>query len=214
MAELAAITGDTTTPDGILISPKRYSVQKTFTLETLNSATNSFFSKILEDMVKGCDRAITTDIYGKILGVATEVAGADISKDGFDALMAGAEVELDGAFFSARATFFEAKSVPIDAGSGRFLVESIGTAAIGKGNTYDGVPYWYSSLFTDGADQQYVAYGDASRIHVADYEALEIIVDKFTKAAEGQVVFTVNKIACAAVKNPHAFTKTPDLDPA
>jgi len=215
LAELAPATGDTVVPGGNLISPKRFTVQKTFTLETLASATDSFFSKILEDMVKGCDRAITTEVYNKIVsGAAHEVAGADISKDGFDALQGAAEVEMDGAFFSARTTFFEAKAVAIDAGSGRFLVESIGTATIGKGNTYDGVPYWYSSLFNDGTDQQYVCYGDASRIHVADYEMLEIIVDKFTLAAEGQVVFTINKIADVALKNPKAFSRTADLNPA
>ena len=211
LAEMAAAIGDTVTPSGTLVSPKRYTVHKTFTVETLNSASDSFLQSIMNDMLAGCDRAITKDIYKKISAGASEVSGADLSKDGFDALMAGAEVEADGAFFSARKTFFDAKGVAIDAGSGRFLVENVGAASIGKGLTYDGVDYWYSSLFEDATGETRVAYGDAAKIHVADYEVAEVIIDKYTKAAEGEVIFTVNKIACVALKNPLAFAKTPDI---
>jgi hypothetical protein len=214
LAEMAPANGDITTPSGILIQPHRYTVQKTLTIENMASATDSYLQSLLADMVKAADRKITEDVYTKLLGYASAVAGADISKAGFDALQGGAEVENNGAFFSARPTFFEAKGVAIDAGSGRFLVEQVNGTAVGNGQTYDGVTYWFSSLFNDGVDQKYVVYGDPSRIHVADYEMLEIIIDKYTKAANGQVIFTINKIANVAVTNPNAFVKTPDLDPA
>jgi len=213
LAELAGATGDVVTPNGVLISPNRYTVTKAFTVETLASATDDFFNKVLSDMVKGCDRAITKDVYVKALAGATEVAAGDVTKDGFDALMAGAEIEYGGAFLSNRATFFEAKGVKIDSGSGRFLVETVAGNALGKGTVYDGTDYWYSLLFEDGANQQYVVYGDVSRIHVADYGMLEIIVDKFTLATTGKIVITINKIADVALLNPAAFTKSADLNP-
>jgi hypothetical protein len=214
-AELAPVAGDVITPEGILVQPHRFSVQKTFTLETMNSATDAFLASVLTDMVKGTDRRITAEIYTKILGYASEVAAADsISKGGFDALMAGAEVEGAGAMFSPRATFFEAKSVAIDAGSGRFLVEMIGDSIASAGRTYDGVPYWYSSLFVDPdipAAQKYFVYGAPEKVLIGDYGTVEIIIDKFTKAAEGQVIVTVNKIADVKVLNPNAFAKSVDL---
>jgi len=148
IAELATLTGDTTTPDGILVQPHRFSVQKAFTLETLNSATDEFLQSVLADMVKAADRGITKEVYTKALGYASVVAGTDISKAGFDALMAGAEVEVDGAFFASRPTFFEAKGVAIDSGSGRFLVERLGASSAEAGFTYDGVPFWYSNLYS------------------------------------------------------------------
>jgi len=212
--ELVPQSGDIVTPDGILIKPKRFTVRKTFTVETLSSATDNFLQSVLGDMVKGCDRAITKEVYAKALAVASVIAGSDITKTGFDALMAGAEVELDGAFLANRKTFFEAKALPIDAGSGRFLVERAGNVNIGQGVVYDGTPFWYSNLFEDGVDQKYVVYGDTSKIFVADYGMVEIIVDKYTMADTGQVVITVNKLADVAVKNPIAFAKTADLDPA
>jgi len=214
VAEMAAYTKDTTTPDGILIQPHRYGVQKEFTLETINSATPEFLNAVLLDMLRGADRAITKDIYTKMLGAAGVVTGAtDISKASFDLLMSGAEVENDGAFFSERTMFFEAKGTPIDAGSGRFLVERAASVGLGAGVTYDGVPYWYSKLFENPANEGYVVYGDPSKIFVADYGLVEVIIDKYTKAAEGGVIFTVNKIAGLACKNPQAFAKSENLIP-
>lgn len=212
LAELASAAGDVTTPSGILISPNRYTIQKTLTLETLASATDSYLQSLLADMVKAADRKITADIYAKLLTYAFPVPAASaLDKPSLDLLMAGAEIEMGGSFFSSRNTFFQAKGVKIDDGSGRFLVERVGQVSE-AGATYEGTPYFYSHLFDDGANEQYVIYGDASRIVVADYGMFEVIVDKFTKAAEGQVIMTVNKIADVAVSNPYAFTKTADLD--
>jgi len=213
LAELAAITKDVVTPDGTLVTPNRYSVQKEFTLETLASATDEFLNKTLGDMVKGCDRAISRDVFAKAEAGATEVAAATaVTKDNFDLLMAGAEIEYSGAFISHRSQFFAAKGVVIDAGSGRFLIERMSNDTLGKGQTYEGVDYWYSNLFdqnTAGADAtNRIVYGDISRIHVADYGMLEVILDKYTKAGEGKVIVTVNKIADVALLNPGAFTKT------
>lgn len=212
LTELASAIGDAVTPDGTLISPHRFTVQKTFTVETINSASESFMSKTLEDMIKGCDRQITAEVYTKAKAGATEVAAGALTKDGFDALMSQAEIEYDGAFMSGRAAFFTAKGVKIDTGSGRFLVERLSGDTLGKGKTYEGVDYWYSTLFIDPAAEQYVVYGDISRIHVADYNDFEIIVDKFTQAGVGKVIITVNKVADVALLNPAAFSKTVDLD--
>lgn len=210
--ELSSATGDTVVPDGILIKPRRYQKWKDFTLETLESATNNFFDKTIENLVKGVDRQITKQVYAKALAGATEVAGAGLDKDGFDALMAEAEIEYEGAFLANRKTFFEAKGVVIDAGSGRFLAEKAASDRLGKGSVYDGTPFWYSNLFEDGASQKYVVYGDTGMIHVADYGKTEIIIDNMTQINEGKIRITVVKLADVALKNPVAFSKTPDLD--
>ena len=49
LAELASVTGDVVTPDGVLVTPNRYATNKTFTLETLNSATPAFINKIIAE---------------------------------------------------------------------------------------------------------------------------------------------------------------------
>ena len=213
LAELVSVTGDTTSPSGNLITPKRYSEQKTFTLETLNSVEDGFIDSILNDMIKACNRAITAEVYSHAFAGATTVTAADdYDKDSLDLLMAGAEVDGDGAFMSERKVFFLLKSAHIDAGSGRFIAEKVGVN--GKGELYDGSSHFYSTLFTDAVNTDYIVYGDLSKIVVAEFGngKVEVIVDKYTLAGDGQVKITVNKIADVALLNP-VFTKTADLDP-
>lgn len=207
VAELAPLTGDNTTPTGILVSPARFSASKTLTVESIVSAGDQYLTKLLEDLETGCDRKISAEVYAKILAGADTVSGAGLDKQGFNALMAAAEIEMDGAFFAHRATFFEAAGTSIDTGSGVFLAKM---DSPDKGLTSDGVNFFYSELFSDPSGEKYVAYGDPSRIHVAVW-GLEVVVDKMTKAATGQVVFTVNKLACVALTNPTAFSKSKNL---
>jgi len=202
LTELAAVTKDTVTPDGNLIRPRRFSVQKVFSLESIASATDDYLQKVISDMELGADRKISAEVYEKVIAGATEVADADLSKGGFDKLQAGAEVELDGAYIAPRSVFFDAKGVAVDAGSGKFLAE---LDEPDKGRTYEGSAFFYSNLFS--GDQ--VGYGDFSKIHVADYGMTEVIIDKITLAGKGQIVVTVNKLADVALLNPNAFTKTP-----
>lgn len=208
LAELASVTKDTLTPTGTLVKPRRFSAQKVLTLETLASASADYFQKIVDDLNKAADRAITKEVYDKILAGAQAATGGAITKAGFDALRAAAEIEMDGAFFAPRTTFFEAAGVPVDAGSGIFLAKLL---EADRGLTSDGEDFFFSSLFEDPEDEKYVAYGDPSFIHVADYGMSELIVDKYTLASKGQIILTFNKLADVALKNPYAFSKTPDL---
>jgi HK97 family phage prohead protease len=208
LAELASVTKDTLTPTGTLVKPRRFSAQKILTLETLASASADYFQKIVDDLNKAADRAITAEVYAKILAGAQATTTGAITKTGFDALRAGAEIEMDGAFFAPRATFFEAAGVPVDAGSGIFLAKLL---EADRGLTSDGEDFFFSTLFEDPEDEKYVAYGDPSFIHVADYGMSELIVDKYTLASKGQIILTFNKLADVALKNPYAFSKTPDL---
>lgn len=213
LAELSAVTGDAVSPQGISISPKRFPYQKAFTLETIASASDEFIQDQLDNMYKACDRGITAKIWEKALAGATSAAtGTTLDKSAFDALMEAVEVDGDGAFISTRKTFFAAKKVKVDPGSGKFLVEKVSEGSLGKGKTYDETTYWHSSLFKDATNESRVCYGDLSKIYVADYGMYDIIVDKVTRAAEGVVVITVNKVADVALKNPNAFAVSDDFD--
>jgi hypothetical protein len=209
LAEKAAITHDTVTNEGVLLAPGRIGAAQLWTKELLASENPELHNAMISDMLVGIDRQISAKVYAKALAGATEVAGVALTKAGFDALMGAAEVDGDGAFASHRATFFEAKSVAIDAGSGRFLATLNGKAGI----TYDGVPYFFSTLFADGANQKYVIYGDFYNIVVGDWGMFEVLVNPYTYAKTGQVEIVVNRIVNVALQNPDAFVKSPDLDP-
>ena len=216
LAELASVTKDAVSPDGVLVQPGRYSKSKEFTYETMESATDAFIQSIISDLRVSIDRAKTADVYAKALAGATEVATVTgLDRDNFIDLMAAVEVDEDGSFLSARSTYFKSMKVAVDAGSGKFLSTSVD--ANGQSKTFvteTGAPYWYSSLFDNGTDQEYVVYGDLSKIHFANYDTEKIIVDPYTKAAEGKVIITVISMAGIVLKNPDAFAKSTDLDPA
>jgi hypothetical protein len=149
-------------------------------------------------------------IYTAVLAGATEVAAGAFTKVGFDALEGS--VPTDGNYMMARSSFFEAKSVPIDAGSGKFLATKQGQD---YGETYEGTPIFHSSNFVDGAGLQYICYGVASNIALGFWgnDSYEIIVDPLTKAAKGTLVITISKIVDVKIPNVAvAWSRSADLD--
>lgn len=213
LAELAAVTGDATTPDGNVISPRRFSAKKTFTIEGIASMGDEMLNRQIQNLEQAADRKVTSAIYAKALAGATEVTGAALTKAGFDLLQGAIDGEESPAYLGSKNTFTKAKSVAIDAGSGRFLCQKVSGSKF-RGETYEGDDFFYSPLFKDADKEQYVVYGDMSRIHVADWNKTEVVVDNVTEAGAGKVTIHVRKVMNVALTNPNAFAKTPDLDPA
>jgi len=207
-AEKEAVNINTSAPSYITLSPERYGMTDIFTKEVLGQANPAVQAAIINDMIAGCDRKLTAEAYTVALAAATEVATGALSKNGFDALMGA--VDLDGAFAMTRASFFAAKGVKIDAGSGLFLASLTGENGIGV--TYDGAKIIYSTLFADGANKQYAIYGGWSEMYVGFWGALEILLNPYTYQKTGQIEMTVNRLADVACRNTAAFVRTPDLD--
>lgn len=209
VGEETAITQQGAVPTHVIMAAERFGITQNFTKELLAQENPAVAAAIVGDMVTGCDRAITAEAYAVALAAATEVAAGAITKAGFDALMGA--VDIDGAFAMDRASFFAAKGVKIDTGSGRFLT-TLG-AMNGVGVTYDGVKSLYSTLFADGANQQYIVYGGWKEMYLGFWGALEILINPFTYQKEGEIEITVNKLADVKSRNDSAFVKSPDLDP-
>ena len=210
VAEEATITQGAAVPAHVVLSPERFGETQNFTKELLAQQNPAVQAAIIGDMVTSCDRAITAEAYTVALAAATEIAAGAITVAGFNALMAA--VDIDGAFAMDRASFFEAKAVPVDVGSGKFLT-SLG-AMNGVGLTYDGAKAFYSTLFADGVDQQYVIYGGWKELYLGFWGALEILINPFTFQKDGEIEITVNKLADVKSRNDGAFAKSPDLDVA
>lgn len=212
VAEKGTINRDTTSPTHVELVPRRFGIQIEVTREGLSTFNQATWDDILRNAGKAIDKKISIEMYTQILAGATEVAGAGLDKDGFDELEG--EVPVDGSYFMHRKTFYTAKGVKVDAGSGQFLVSRKGTD---MGETYEGTPVFHSGLFSDGANQRYVTYGVPSNIAIGFWgsDAYELIVDPYTKAAEGTLVITISRIADIKIPNvATAFVKTADLNPA
>jgi HK97 family phage major capsid protein len=208
VAEKGEITQTANEPTFTTMSPERYGITDIFTKELLVQRNPAVQAAIVNDMVQGCDRKISADVYTIALAAASEVAAGALSIDGFNALMA--EVDLDGAFAMNRGTFYETKGTKVDTGSGKFMASLTGENGVGV--TYDGVPIFYSTLFANGTNQQYLVYGAWNEIYLGFWGALEILINPFTYQKKGQIEMTVNRLADIACRNSGAFVKSPDLD--
>lgn len=207
-AESAEITAESNVPSFVTLSPERYGITDLFTKELLAQENPAVQAAIVADMLKGCDRKITAEVYAIALAAATEVAAGALTVAGFNAMMGA--VDLDGAFLMDRASFYAAKQIAVDQGSGRFLA-SVG-AVNGIGASYDGAKIFYSNLFADGAAKQYAIYGAMQEIYLGFWGALEIMINPYTYQKIGQIELTVNRLADVACRNDAAFVKSPDLD--
>lgn len=210
-AEGAEVTAESNIPSFVTASPERFGITDDFSKELLAEINPSVQAAIVADMLKGVDRKLTAEVYTVALAAATETAGGALTEAGLNALMAA--VEGNGAFAMDRGSFYAGKAVKFDTGSGIRLLNAVKGQA-GKGETWEGVPAFYSNLFADGADQQYVVYGDWSEMWIGFWGGLEIIMDPYTRARYGEIRTTINRLADAIVRNTSAFVKSPDLDVA
>lgn len=207
-SESAEVTAESNVPTFVTMVPERFGITDAFTKELLAQINPAVQAAIVADMIKGCDRKITAEVYAVALAAATETAAGAITEAGFNALAAA--VDMDGAFAMDRGSFFDAKAVKFDTGSGIRLATQGEMNGVGK--TWDGTPIYYSNLFSDGANQQYVVYGAWSELWLGFFGGLEIVLDPFTRARYGEIVMTVNRLADAIIRNTAAFVKSPDLD--
>ena len=210
VAEAAALSNNSTNPaTGDTLTPKRYGDTDVWTAELMAQQNPAIHAKLMSDLLKGCDRKITTDVYTHILAGATAVATGALTEAGLNALMN--QVDGEGAFVMSRTSFYAGKIVKFDTGSGLRLLNA---KSAGIGETWEGVPVFYSSLFSDGAAQQYVAYGDMSELFIVRWGAVEVLFDPYTLSPNGETRVTVNRLADMGVRNDAAFAKSPDLDSA
>lgn len=210
VAELAAITKDTISPQGNLLSPKRYGYTFEISVETLASAGDSYFQKLVEDGQKGAYRAFEKSVYEKLIAGAGEVAGTDLTVDGMTALEG--EIDSDGevTFVSSKKTFFKLLATAVDAGSGIMLAKKTDK---NEGELWNGGSYLFSTNFVNPSNEEYVIAGDfANGLAIADWNKTEVIFDKFTRAKEGIIEVTVNLLMDSALKNPLVVKRTVDLD--
>jgi len=209
-AEKADITATSNKATFVDLAPSRFGATDLFPRELLAQENPAVHAAYLNDLLAGCDRKITARIYAIALAAATEVAAGALTMAGFNALMGA--IDIDGAFAMDRGSFFAAKGIAIDSGSGKFLTSLTGKNGVGL--THDGASVFYSTLFDDGAAKQYVQYGAWSEIWMGLWGAVEILINPYTYQQSSQTQITVNKLANMVCRNDAAFVKSPDLDSA
>ena len=206
LKEIAAVTPVDFDLQGNLVSAKRFSIQRKFSVETLANANPENIDALLADMYKGVDRKLSEKVFAIAEAGATEIKEVTaVGEDSFDSLSGTIDTENEISFLMARSLFYSNKNAKLDAGSGLHVMKKEGEF----GKTWEGDNVFFSTLFPTANK---VVAGDMKKILVADYNKTEVIVDPYTLAGKGQVIITVIGLYGVALRNPNAFTKSAAID--
>lgn len=203
--ETVSATVGANVPTFVTASPERYPITESFSRELLFQENPAVQLSILNDMIAGCDRAITKEVFDKAYAAATELAGTTaITYDNFVELMGAVEKE-GGAFAMSRTNFYKTMKTKVDEGSGFFL-GSLLSGDTGVGKTHMGVNAFYSTLFAPAENR--ILYGAWDHMWLGFWGALEILRNPYTGQKEGLIEVTVNRFANVQCQNPAAFKKS------
>lgn len=181
------------------LTPARFPITETIGKELLAVGNEEALQAFVMEMVKACDRGVTEEIYKVAAAGATAVTVSGYTTADFDKIVGA--VDGDVTVLMPRSDFYAAKSVKIDDGSGRFLVEKTSNT---EGKLWDGTSLFYSNLFDGTA----IVAADLQHITVGEFgDEYEVIFDYTSKAPEGQVVITVVKVANVVLRNANAVAK-------
>lgn len=183
----------------IKVQPARYTITEKIGKELMAVGNEAALQAFIAEMVVGCDKAITSDIYTVIANACDVVTGVTYTTTGMDKLVGA--VDGNVTLLMPRANFYTAKGVKADEGSGKFLAEKTSSFA---GNLWDGTPLFYSNLFEGTSD----IAADLSFVTVAEF-GNSVEISYLPIPSLGQVEITVCKLANVVLRNANAAVKTP-----
>lgn len=191
-----------------VLKPVRVGITDSVSKEFLASSNPALYSAMISDMVAGIDTAMTRRVFKRI---KENSSIADLNPDGSTATAISAEVitameaaiEPDGKFVMHRSIFGSGKSTPTNEGATKMLIEGKNTG----GTTYDGYKAYGSNLAGGDKEDSTLYYGDFRTVTIGLWGGIEILVNPYSKMADGEVLITVNRIADIQIRNAKAFVK-------
>lgn len=106
----------------VLLQPTRYTITETIGKELLAVGNEAALQAFLFEMAKGCDKAITKDIFDVIIAGASAQEGlTEYTTANIDTLVAS--VDGDVTILMPRAEFYKAKGVAVGTATGKYLAE-------------------------------------------------------------------------------------------
>lgn len=189
--EVDAASNGTGTMSSVELSPKRITayvdVSKQFLIQTSDTAEAMLKNDIveaisnkLEETILGTEAGSNKKPAGILNGVTadtTAVKYADIVS--MEATLEAANIDGDYKVIVSPTAKAKLKTTSVDAGSGRFIMES---------NEVDG----YEALTTNAVPANGVIFGNFNELVIGQWGAFDVTVDPYTQAANGKVRLVVN----------------------
>jgi HK97 family phage major capsid protein len=188
----------------VKLQPKRLTayvdVSKQFLIQDSLDAENL----IKADIVNAINSKLEATILGSSAGTATQPQGIFYSDSALTSIASFADVcNLESDVEDAN-VIGECKYVMSNKAKAAFrnMAKSTkSTQLVMEGGQIDGTPV----LNTSNVEGKNVAYGDFSNLAIAQWGGIDLTVDPFTKAADGQVRLVINAYFDAKVLRPEAI---------
>lgn len=190
----------------VKLTPKRLTAKLPITKQFLIQTSPSAEALLRQDLINCIADKLQSTIFGNAAGTDTMPAGMlnGVSAEAADVTFANVvnwEADLETAKVlgekkyvlspAAKATL---RTTPVDAGSGFMVMQNNEVAGI-------------QALSTGSVAPKGLILGDWSNLYVATFGAIDLTVDPYTLASEGQIQLVINAYFDYAVVRPEAFVK-------
>ena len=190
----------------VKLTPKRLTAYLPISKQFLNQTSASAEALLRSDLVDCIAEKLQATLFGDGAGSDVEPTGlfngvvAETGAFKFEDAVAMEELlELNNVYGEKKyvvspSTKAILRTTPIDAGSGRMVMEN---------NEVLGIPAYSTSSVTGKG----IILGDWSNLYIANFGSLDLTVDTVTRARNAQIVLVVNAWFDYAVVRPEAFVK-------
>lgn len=186
----------------VKLSPKRLTAYVDISKQFIAQDSKDAETLIRQDIVKAINAKLESTVLGDLAGTATQpagiFAGADLDTvaDYEDICAMECAIEDENVFGEMKYIMSNKAKAAL-----RCMAKSEHNDYVLSGNTVDGTPY----LNTSHISGKKLAYGDFSQLAIGQWGSLDLIVDPYTKAADGQIRIVVNMYVDAKVLRPEAI---------
>lgn len=168
--------------EDLTLAARRVTSKQTITRETLAQTNPAIYASIVQNLYNGIWNAVTNDVFDQIdTDAATRITSTGTTATYQNIL--NLEASIGG----------------LSIGSGAYVTTPTGKAFFkGLDVGSDGIKYaWngndmngYPAYGVPAANSNKVYFGDFSKVAVGQWGGIEIIVDPYTQAADGEIVLT------------------------
>lgn len=187
----------------VTLSPKRLTAYIDMSKQFLVQDSIGAESVIREDLINAINAKLESTILGYQAGTTTQPAGifynanATAVSDFEDIVTAESDIE-DANVLGELKYIVSPKA---KAAMRSMIKGTNATGMVFENNAVDGTP----ALSTTNVRSSYMVAGDWSNLAIGQWGAVDLTVDPYTKAADGQVRLVVNAFFDAKVLRPDAF---------
>lgn len=199
--EKETATGDAATFTSVELTPKRLAVTMAVSQQFLNQSSESAEAILRQDMANAISEKLQKTLLSNVISNPKAPKGifaATPDNAGSFKDIVAIESKVDDANVGANRCYILSNKAKAAL---RLMSKSDkGVAMVYDHDSIDGTPAYATSSVADNG----LLYGDFSQLYVGQFGPISLTVDPYSKAASGEVVFTINAYFDGALARPTA----------